>query len=198
MPDLSPYLLVLFAHVVSAIALVGESIGSPLIQRQVRTARTAGELKTWVAFAQQATKFNGPIALVLLGSGVYLGSFGWWAQPWFYVAAGAWVVNAILGGGVIKRTAGAIAQAVATARDERVPAEADRLRQSPTWRLAHAVMLANDLALVYVMFGKPELVASLVVFFAFNAVAVGASMALHRATAAAFRLKPEATETQIA
>ena len=183
MPDLSPYVVVLFAHVVSAIALVGESIGSPLVQRQVRAARTAGELRTWVAFAQQATRLNGPIALVLLGTGIYLGSYGWWAQPWFYVAAGGWLMNAILGGGVLKRTAEAIGKAAAAAKDDRIPADADRLRRAPTWRLAHAAMLGGDFAILYVMFNKPELVPALFVLGGAVAIALGVAILRHRAAA---------------
>jgi hypothetical protein len=191
MPDVSPYVVVLFAHVVSAIALVGESIGSPLVQRQVRTARTAGELRLWVAFAQRATRLNGPIALVLLGSGIYLGSYGWWAQPWFYVAAGGWLVNAILGGGVLKRTAESIAKAAAAATDDRIPAEAEQLRQAPTWRLAHAVMLGNDFAIVYVMFNKPALVPALVVLTGAIAIALAVATLRHRSTAVETRVAAE-------
>jgi pimeloyl-ACP methyl ester carboxylesterase len=183
MPDLSVYPMVLFAHVLAAVFLVGHSLGAPLILRYIRTAPSCSALRTWLEFAHNASKWNLLVALVLLGSGIYLGSIGWWTQPWFYVAAGAWVANSVLAKAGIERTTVAMALAAARAVDDRVPAEADRLRQSAGWRLALAGMIGNNLAILYVMFNKPTLAASLAVVALFNIVTLGTSLLRSRAGA---------------
>ncbi|HEX6974455.1 MAG TPA: hypothetical protein VF147_08640 [Vicinamibacterales bacterium] len=179
------YSLVLFAHVVAAFGLVGHSMGAPLIHRNIRTAPTASALSLWVGFARDASKWNPLVAIALLASGIYLGSLGWWTQEWFYVAVGGWVVNCALAVGVLQRTGMAIAKAAATSIDGRVPAEAERLRQSKGWAIAHAVMMGNDLALLYMMFNKPELGTSLAIVAIANALTVGVTLARHGSAAPA-------------
>jgi pimeloyl-ACP methyl ester carboxylesterase len=176
MPDLSAYPIVLFVHVLSAVILVGHSVGAPLILRYIRTAPSANALRTSLEFAHNASKWNPLTAVVLLGTGIYLGSIGWWTQPWFYVAAGAWIANSVLAKAVVERATVAMSRAAARAVDDRVPADADRLRQAAGWRLAVAGMIGNDLAILYVMFSKPELAASLAVVALFNILTLVTSL----------------------
>ncbi len=160
MPELSPYTLVLFAHLLSAVVLIGSGLVAPLTHRFICAARTLGELRGWLDFGRRSSKWNPVAALVLLGSGVYLGSVGWWSEPWFFVALAAWVLNATLAGAIVGRTAAALGQAAAPGGEAPVPPEVDALRRSRGWALAHDAMLANDLAILWIMLAKPGLVGS--------------------------------------
>ena len=182
--ELSSYSLIVFAHVASAMTLVGHSLGSPLVHAMIRDARSLPALRAWLDFARQSARWNPAAALVLLGSGVYLGSAGWWSQAWFHVAVAAWVVNLLLAALVVKRSAAALGMAAARAGDGPVPDDVDRLRRLPGWAAAARTMLANDLAILYVMIGKPSLVESLAVMAMANAVLLGLSLVRTRIGAA--------------
>lgn len=176
MPELSIYTLVLFVHVMSAIVLIGSGLIAPLTHRSIREARTLTELRRWLAFSRRSTKWNPVAALALLASGIYLGSIGWWTQAWFFVAVGAWLLNAALAAGVVGRAADSLAEAAAAGEgDGLVPAAVDLLRHAPRWRLAHDAMLANDVAILWVMMAKPDLVGSVAVVAVAVAAAAGAS-----------------------
>lgn len=175
MPELSIYTLVLFAHLMSAIVLMGSGLVAPLAHRFVREARTLADLRRWLDFGRRSSKWNPIAALVLLGSGIYLGSIGWWAQPWFYVAIGAWVLNAALAGGVVGRTASVLDQAAARAGDGPVPPSVDALRRSRGWEAAHGAMLGSDVAILYVMMAKPGLTGSVGLVIVAIALALGVS-----------------------
>ena len=168
----SPYAAVLFVHVFAAITLVGSTLLSPSIGSALRHATSVSEVRGIMSVVLRASKSKPLVALLLLGSGVYLGSAGWWAQPWFYVGVAAWVTNAVLGGAVVHRVAEALAAAAAQAPDGPVGDEVDRLRRSASWNLATAVMIANDIAIVYVMFTKPELPGAVALLLGANAVAI--------------------------
>jgi hypothetical protein len=174
------YSLVLFAHVMAAVTLVGHSLGSPIIRAALREAGTSSELRRVVAFEQRASRWNPLVAVVLLGSGIYLGSAGWWHFGWFYVSIGGWVVNAILAGAVVHATLTALLAATAGG-DGPITPGADALRRSTRLAVGAQVMLANDLALLFVMFNKPGTIESIAVFAAANAALVALALLPRRA-----------------
>lgn len=178
------YSLVLFVHVVAAVALVGHSLSSPIMRAALREADTVADLRRIVAFEGRVSRWNPAIALVLLVSGIYLGSAGWWIQGWFYLSLAAWVVNAALAGKIVKPWAGALMAASAGASDVRVPATIDAIRRSTKLAVAAQVMLANDVALLFVMMNKPTLIGSAAVFLALNAALVALAFVPARARAA--------------
>jgi hypothetical protein len=188
MADFSAYSLILFAHVVAGVGLLATGLFAPLTLHLIRAARTLGELRAWVAFEQRSTRWNPAAAFLLLATGVYLGSYGWWTQPWFFVALGAWVVNAALAAAIVKRTAGALAHAAQGPGEAPVPAGLNVMRWSRGWTAASASLLASDLAILYVMFDKPGLMASLLLAVLANVVGVGTALARHRAAARAASL----------
>ena len=177
MPEFSAYSSLLFIHVISAIVLLGSTMYAPLARGLVRNARSATDLRTSLDLARRATKWNPAAAFALLGTGIYLGSIGWWAQEWFYVAITAWVANTVLAIAVINRAEERMARLARNAGDGPITAELDALRRSATWSLAHAVMLANDLAMVYVMYTKPALSGSLALVMSANVLALAAAFA---------------------
>ena len=159
---MSLYSAVLFVHISSAIALIGGSLVAPHIRRLVAEARTVAELETGLLLARRAAKFSPLLAIVLLATGLYMGSLGWWRQPWFLVAVVGWCVNFLLAKLVVKRTAATIAQ-VAFQNREGLSERVDQLRRSPGWTIAGRVMLAVDFSLLFLMLNKPGLAGSAIV-----------------------------------
>mgnify|MGYP001766972047 CR=1 FL=1 len=161
--DLSLYSVVLLVHIASAIVLVGSALFAPLTRHAILRASTVDRVLDWLDFLRRSARANPPAAMVLLASGLYLGSEGWWSQPWFYVALGAWVANFSLATFAVKPSVIALARAAAGAGSGPVGAEIDRLRRSRRWEVAEGLMRGNDLAMMYVMFVKPSAAESLVV-----------------------------------
>lgn len=188
MTDFSAYSLILFAHVVAGVGLLATGLFAPLTLHLIRAAHTLAELRAWVAFEQRSTRWNPAAAFVLLATGVYLGSYGWWTQPWFFVAVGAWVVNAALAAAIVKRTAGALADQAQGPGEAPVPTGLNVTRWSRGWTAASASLLATDLAILYLMFAKPGLMVSLLLAVLANVVGVGTALARHRAAARAASL----------
>lgn len=174
---LSAYSLAIVMHLAAATVLVGGSISSLHVRRAMREASSVGDLRRWLVFARQSSAANPVAALVLLGTGIYLGSRGWWAFGWFYVALAAWLGNSLLATLVLKPAGMSLAAAMAgapdtTAIDDRV----DALRRSIRWRVAGATMLASDAAMLLLMVTKPSLTGSLAL--AMGAVAIGIGVTL--------------------
>src|SRR5574338_229572 len=167
MPEISLYSIVLFIHIASAIALVGGSLVARHIRALVVEASSLPELRTALLFARRTARLNPLFAVVLLATALYMGSFGWWRQPWFLVAFGGWWTNFLLAHLVIKRTSLEIAT-LALRNGEGLSPRVDELRRSARWGTAARVMLGVDFSLLYLMLNKPGLAGSLAV------VAVGA------------------------
>jgi len=173
------YSLVLFAHVVAAVALVGHSLSSPITRAALREAETLADVRRIVAFEGRISRGNPAIALVLLASGIYLGSAGWWTQGWFYLSVVGWVANAVLAGRVVGPWTGALMSAAAG--EGRVPPPVDAIRRSTKLAVAAQVMLANDVALLFIMMNKPTALASVAVLAVANAVLVALALVPRRA-----------------
>ena len=180
MVNLSAYSIAILLHLAAATFLVGGSVFSLHVRRAILEASSVGALRAWLGFARRSSAANPIAALVLLGTGLYLGSRGWWAHPWFHVALAAWLVNAMLAGRVLKPASMAMGAAMAGApADAPVDGQVDMLRRSPGWRVAGALMLASDMAMLFLMVQKPSLVESLAVVL--GAVTIGGGFALVRA-----------------
>jgi len=168
--------LVLFAHILAAMVLVGSSLFAPLVLRAVRSAGSVAELRGWLDLGRRSSSGNPLAAMVLLGTGIWLGRIGWWTQAWFWVAVGSWLVNSTLAAAVVRRAATAVAIAAGRAGDGPVGAEVDRLRRSRAWILAEAMIGANDVAMLYVMIDKPALGPSLAILALANLVVLGSKL----------------------
>lgn len=144
------YTLALFVHIAAAAHLIGTSLLSPLVVHRVRTAQTHPELLQWLGFARQAMRFNPLSALVLLGTGAWLGASGWWTTGWFAVSVFAWLLSSAMAGAVIKPAAQRIAQS-------------GDVRSIGRWALAEKVLLGSDAAMLWIMIAKPALVASIAI-----------------------------------
>ena len=182
------YEMVVFVHVFAALVLIGNAFGSARLRTEVRAARARAEVATFIGFTIRSTRINPLAALVLLGTGIYLGSYGWWSAAWFYVAAGAWVANLLLAVLAVNPAERAILDAAGRGTGDPIDDDLDRTRARRSWDLAAAVMLANDLAMVWVMYTKPGLAGSLVATALFNAATI--ALALLRAPRPAAQRAP--------
>lgn len=183
MSDLSISSVALLVHVVAGTLLIGSSVFAPLVHKSMATADSLGALRVWVDMARRSSRANPAFAVVLLATGIYLGSQGWWTQPWFYVAAASWLVDSLLALLVIDPSTAALGAAIGT-REGAIDAPADALRRSRKWVLAGEVMRGSDLSMIYLMFVKPGLIESLVVVAAAIALFVAISAGRLRTTSA--------------
>lgn len=177
---MSPYVAVVLVHVTAATLLIGSSTVAMYARHEIVRARSLASLKTWLECGRRSSQANPVLALTVLGSGVYLGSYGWWQQPWFYVALSAWVLNAALAARAIRPTAGALAAAAGRAAGDAIPPDVDAIRRSAVWPAAGATMRATDLAMLYLMFKKPSLVESCLVVAAVSVAFVVVALSRER------------------
>lgn len=174
MLDVSSYTLVVFAHVLSAVALVGQSIKAPLVMRGVRHARSLDALRAWLDYARQSARWNPAISMVLLVSGLYLAwTAGWLTDGWVLVAVASWIVNSVLAVRVVEHTGKALGMAAGRAGEGAIPADVESLRASRGWVLASQAMVAGDVAVLYLMVAKPALTGSILAVALLTAVFAG-------------------------
>lgn len=183
MLEVSAYSAVLLVHVVSAVVVVGHSLLAPVSRHLALRAATLPELRAHVELGRRAARWTPVAAMVVLASGAYLGSYGWWTQSWFFVSLGAWLASALLSAAVVQRAEHGLSRAAQAAGEWIIPADADRLRRSRRWTAALASTLANDVAMVVVMYQKPGLAAAAAVVALANAIALATLLTHHhRAT----------------
>ena len=156
----STYSWTVLLHVTAALLLIGISIVQFHLTQAIRAASSASDLRTLVSLCGRASKAGPPFAIAVLSTGVRLGSYGWWAQPWFYVAIGLWIVQAVLSMKVLRANLRKLAAALKPS-DVVVTPGADAICRSSAWLVGGAVMHGNDFAMVFLMVIKPALLESL-------------------------------------
>jgi hypothetical protein len=173
------YLLILFVHVAAAVALLsGSVIGSPAVRGAVRRARSTDDVRTIVAVGRPLLLLEPVAALLVLGSGLYLTSaLRFWALGWVQVALAAWLVNAVVAGALVKPAIGRVATGAATTAGA-VGEGLHALRWSPRWSAGGDLLLANDVAILFLMVAKPGLGASLLTVAGANAVVIATRVAV--------------------
>jgi hypothetical protein len=172
------YLLILFAHVAAAVALLsGSVIGSPAVRAAVRRARSTDEVRAFLAMGRPLLVLEPVAALLVMASGVYLTSvLRFWTLGWVQVAMAAWLVNAVTAGALVKPAIGRVA-AGAAATAGTVGDRLHTLRWSPRWSAGGDVLLANDAAILFLMVVKPGLGVSLLTVAGINALVVATRIA---------------------
>jgi len=174
------YDVVVFAHIVAATVLLGTSFLAPLSRAVLRRAPTAGQASTWLAIELRMTMLNPFAALVVLASGLYLGSLIGWPSGWFAVSVAAFFINALVAMVFARRLHERLGAELSGDPEAPISAEADRHRWSIGWEIVNGVLLANDLALLFLMIRQPELGLSIGTLVAFNAVVVPLGFLLRR------------------
>src|SRR5690606_28979677 len=117
-------------------------------------------LRGILQLARRLASLNPLAAAVVLGTGVYLGSLGWWKAPWFHVGLVVFLVSSTVAATVIKPFAMKLGAAMNGSAGAMTP-DLDSLRWSLRWDLAADALLANDLALLFLMLAKPPLAESI-------------------------------------
>jgi len=188
--------LVLFCHITAAALLVGSSLLiSPALRQVVRRVRTVAELRACLAVGRPVGLAALPVSLVLLASGIWLASVDrFWLLPWVQLGALFWAVNATAALGFQKPAIGRLAAAAFSSGDGPIDEMIDALRRSRRWHVAANVMLANDVALVFVMTTKPGLTVALLAFVLSHGVVQmgGWLLAARRASPSVPALAPQA------
>lgn len=169
----------LFLHITAAAVLIGGSlVAAPLARAALQRAHTMSELRTWVSFYRTVTVSDPLSAVALLGTGIYLASAGsWWSAPWVVVAVVLWVVDGTMAGAVVKPVLDRLQAATDGAGTEPVSVDADRLRWSRRWTVGSDIVLANDVAVLFLMVVKPGYVRSVSVILGAHAILHGARAA---------------------
>jgi uncharacterized membrane protein len=155
--------LVLFAHVVSVLALfVGlglEWLSLDALRRS--TARV--EVLRWLRVSTVVPRLTGIALALTVASGFYLGArFGVLGDGWMRASYAALLLMAIVGGPVARAPMRALRQAAQTPGDGVVAALRAAASHS-ILRLSLRVRVAFGLAIVYLMIGKPDAAGSLLV-----------------------------------
>jgi uncharacterized membrane protein len=170
------YAVVVFAHVVGAIFLVGSSFFSPLLGMAARRAGTVESLREWARYFAAVGKLVGPMAGLTLLTGLYLSFAGdWWGSGWLEVSLVMFVLAGVGAFTVVDPTIRRLTEAAEAAPDGPVTADLDALRNDPRSTTVESFMLAGDVAIVFLMTNKPGFAGALVVTAA--ALVVGAALA---------------------
>jgi uncharacterized membrane protein len=161
---MSGYSVVVFVHVLSAIVLVGSSLFGPMLGMAIRRSASVGSLREWARYFQQVVKLTGPAAGLTLATGLYLGFAGdWWGGGWIEVSLVLFVLAGVGAVGVLDPTSKRIVEAAEAAPDGPLPTELDRQRHDRRTAIVESMMLATDVAILFLMITKPVLVTSLAV-----------------------------------
>jgi len=159
---MSSFTIVVFLHILGATALVGHGLSSPLVHAAIRRAPTTEALLPWLVFARDSAKLNPIAALVVLGSGLWLGE-GRWGEGWLEVSLLLFVASAVVAMAVVARAGKQLAGLAAASPRGPVPAPLDALRRAAHWNRGADALLANGLATLFLMVNQPGLVVSLLV-----------------------------------
>jgi uncharacterized membrane protein len=156
------YSVLVFVHVLAAISLVGSSLFGPLLGLAIRRTGTVSSLREWAGYLKRIGDVVGPAAALTLATGLYLGFSGeWWGQGWLEVSLVLFVLAGVGAIGVLDPMAKRLVAAADEAPDGPVPAELDRQRHDPRAAAVESMMLATDVAIVFLMTNKPGFTGSL-------------------------------------
>lgn len=155
------YSLVLFAHVVSVLALFACLSMETLSLFHLGRASTLSEIRPWIEPVPGLSAIALGSLLVILGSGIYLTiRMSGFSLAWIDVAMGALFVMAPLGAGTGRRMRHIRSlSASSQANQPRVL----KLLLQPYLKISLATRIAVFLGIVLLMTAKPDLTASLAV-----------------------------------
>jgi hypothetical protein len=155
--------------------LSGSIVASPAMRASVRSARTTREMRAYLAVGRPLLLLEPASALIVLASGIYLtNAASFWSQGWLQVAVVLWIVNAAAAGAIVKPALSRLAASTVTSEDLPVGRDLDALRWSTRWSVGGDLLLANDVAVLYLMTVKPEWAGALMVVAGTNLAVVAA------------------------
>jgi uncharacterized membrane protein len=162
------YSTILFIHVLGAVALLGNSLYSPVLRATIRSTDDLAVLRGMLQVGRRLAATNPLAAASILATGLYLGAHGFWSLAWYQVSLGIFLVNFVLAGVVVKPLSAKLGAAVMGKDASAITQAIDALRWSPRLDLASDALLANDVAVLFIMLSKPSLTVSLAAIAACN------------------------------
>jgi hypothetical protein len=152
------YSILIFAHVLGAVALFA-ALGIEVVAfRRLRRARTPEEARTWMGPLREAGRL-GPVAMVtILIAGVWMMAHRWGPEPWILTALVGLVAMAVLGAVLTRRAMGRFGASLADPPD-RLPTDFRALVEGPI-RISLWLRLAIAVGILGLMTVKPEVLGS--------------------------------------
>ncbi|HKW46824.1 MAG TPA: hypothetical protein VJN70_05245, partial [Gemmatimonadaceae bacterium] len=93
---MSVYSIVLFLHIVGALALFAGIGVEQLTLFKARRADTNARARDWLSVLAGLRRVDGPAGLILLASGFYMGATRWGQQAWMGLAVLGMILMAAL------------------------------------------------------------------------------------------------------
>jgi hypothetical protein len=159
------YSISLFLHIVGALGLFASLAFEQAGLFNLRRASTNAQAREWLSLFRALRRIQGPAALVLVATGLYMMATRWNHQAWAGLGLVGMVLMAVIGAAVTGRRMKAIGRAVPVGDGPLPPTLRERL-DDPALRMSVSVRVALALGIVFNMSVKPATggaVASLVV-----------------------------------
>lgn len=147
---------------VSAILLVGGSAYAHLTTALIPRARTIDGIRSHVVWLHTFIKASGPMAGLVLITGLYLTFAGsWWRAGWPAVSLVLFAVGGAAATGIIDPKVARVRATLDELPDGPVTPEVAGRLSDRTLTLVSHVLVGADLAIVYLMTNKPTLLPSI-------------------------------------
>lgn len=148
------YSVLVFLHIVGALGLFASIAVEQVSLAGLRRATTGAQAREWLGVIGGLGRVHGPVALLILGTGIYFAVTRWGQQAWIGLAILGMVVMAVLGAGVMGRRVRAIAMELGAVVGPIPEGVRQRLRD-PVLRMSASVRVAIGLGIVFNMAVKP-------------------------------------------
>jgi hypothetical protein len=148
------YSILLFLHIVGALGLFSTLAFEQAGLFNLRRAETNVQAREWLALMRAPQRIQGPSALILLATGLYMMATRWPRQAWAGLGLVGMVVMAIIGIAVTARRMKAIGRAM-PAGDGPLPSALRERLGDPALRMSASVRVALALGIVFNMSVKP-------------------------------------------
>ena len=149
------YSISLFLHIVGARGLFASLAMEQAGLFNLRRASTTAQAREWLSLLRALQRIQGPSALVLVATGLYMMITSWRNQAWAGLGLVGMVLMAVIGVAVTGRRMRAIGLAVVGANDGALPAVFRKRINDPALRLSSSLRVALALGIVFNMSVKP-------------------------------------------
>ena len=144
------YSISLFLHIVGALGIFASLAIEQAGLVNLRRASTTGQAREWLSLLRVMQRIQGPSALVLLATGLYMMTVSWRHQAWAGLGLVGMVLMAIIGATVTGRRMKAIGRGM-PAGDGPIPAALRERFEDPALRMSASVRVALALGIVFNM-----------------------------------------------
>lgn len=154
MHSISLYSISLFLHIVGALGIFASLAFEQAGLLNLRRASTKAHAQEWLSLLRASQRIQGPSALVLVVTGVYMMITSWRHEAWAGLGLVCLVLMAIIGFAINGRRMRGIGRALPAA-DGPLPATLRERLNDPALRMSASVRVALALGIVFNMSVKP-------------------------------------------